>query len=74
MQELLLIEMKYDDEKYEQRKKYFIINLFLIRKHDEFLTENRHILYHMIDLRQTHIEEFNMLLILLIVIYAYFTI
>jgi hypothetical protein len=29
--------------------------------------ENRHILYHMIDLRQTHIEQFNMLLILLIV-------
>jgi len=61
----------------KQKKKPFIINiksLFLIRKHDEFLTENRHILYHMIDLRQTHIEEFNMLLILLIVIYAYFKI
>jgi len=50
--------------------------IFLIRKHDEFLTENRHILYHMIDIRQTHIEEFNMLLILLLVssIYIYFPI
>ena len=37
------------------------------RKNDEFISENRHILYHMIDLRQTHTEQFNMLLILLIV-------
>ena len=33
----------------------------------DFLTENRHNLYRMIDLRETHIEEFNMLLILLVV-------
>ncbi|CAF3333891.1 unnamed protein product [Rotaria sp. Silwood1] len=50
IQDLLLTEMKYDDEK----------------RHDEFLTENRHMLLQMIDLRQTHIEEFNMFLILLI--------
>ncbi|CAF4102206.1 unnamed protein product [Rotaria sp. Silwood2] len=57
IQDLLLTEMKYDDEK----------------KHDEFLTENRHMLSQMIDLRQTHIEQFNMLLILLIVnFFCYF--
>ncbi|CAF0950787.1 unnamed protein product [Rotaria sordida] len=50
IQDVLLTEMKYDDEK----------------KYDEFLTQNRHILPQMIDLRQTHIEEFNMLLILLV--------
>ncbi|CAF4134840.1 unnamed protein product [Rotaria socialis] len=49
-QDLLLNEMKHDDRK----------------KHDEFLTENRSLLSQMIDLRQTHIEEFNMLLILLL--------
>lgn len=37
------------------------------RKQDEFLLDNRHILYHMIDTRQNHIEEFNMFLLLLIV-------
>jgi len=34
---------------------------------NEFLTENRHILHHLMDLRQSHIEQFNMFLILLIV-------
>ncbi len=55
------------------KNKSFMFNkmIILIRKHDEFLTENRHNLYHMIDLRQTHIEEFNMLLILLIVSHLY---
>ncbi|CAF3778294.1 unnamed protein product [Rotaria magnacalcarata] len=49
-QDLLLNEMKHDDRK----------------KQDGFLTENRSLLSQMIDLRQTHIEEFNMLLILLL--------
>ena len=40
---------------------------FIFRKTEQFLAENRHILYHMTDLRQTHIEQFNMLLILLVV-------
>lgn len=59
--------MKYDDEKYEMNLLILLIKNFFFRKNDEFLMENRHILYHMIDLRQTHIEQFNMLLILLIV-------
>ncbi len=42
-------------------------NSSLFRKQDEFLLDNRHILYHMIDIRQNHIEEFNMFLLLLIV-------
>ncbi|CAF4265028.1 unnamed protein product, partial [Rotaria magnacalcarata] len=50
IQDLLLTEMRNDDTK----------------KHEEFLTDNRHILYHMVDIRQNHIEEFNMLLILLV--------
>ncbi|CAF4842438.1 unnamed protein product [Rotaria sp. Silwood1] len=51
IQDLLLTEMRNDEGK----------------KHDEFLMENRHILYHMVDIRQNHIEEFNMFLILLVV-------
>lgn len=39
----------------------------LIRKQDELLTENHSVISQMIDLRQSHIEEFNMLLILLVV-------
>ncbi|CAF1332696.1 unnamed protein product [Adineta steineri] len=50
IQDLSLTEMKYQPEK----------------RHLEFLTENRHNLYRMIDLREAHIEEFNMLLILLV--------
>ncbi|UJR26452.1 hypothetical protein I4U23_007782 [Adineta vaga] len=50
IQDIFLIEMKHD----------------ITKKYNEFLIENRHNLYHMIDLRQTHIEEFNMLLILLL--------
>ncbi|CAF3750615.1 unnamed protein product [Rotaria sp. Silwood1] len=50
IQDLLLTEMRNDEGK----------------KHDEFLMENRHILYHMVDIRQNHIEEFNMFLILLV--------
>ncbi|CAF4384031.1 unnamed protein product [Rotaria sp. Silwood2] len=50
VQDLLLTEMRNDEGK----------------KHDEFLTENRHILYHMVDIRQNHVEEFNMFLILLV--------
>ena len=68
VQELLLTEIKYEDTKYIQISNTDRLLLFLcLRKHDELLMDNRHILYHMIDLRQTHIEEFNMLLILLLV-------
>lgn len=44
---------------------------YCIRKHDEFITENRHVLYHMADIRQNHVEEFNMFLILLVVSNAF---
>ncbi|CAF1149162.1 unnamed protein product [Rotaria sordida] len=50
IQDLLLTEMRNDEGK----------------KHDEFLMENRHILYHMVDIRENHVEEFNMCLILLV--------
>ncbi|CAF0761761.1 unnamed protein product [Adineta ricciae] len=50
IQDLFLIEMKYD----------------VTKKYNEFLTENRHNFYHLTDLRQAHIEEFNMLLIILL--------
>lgn len=70
VQDLLLTEMKYEDKKYAEKRKHcfhILYEIHLCRKHNEFLTENRHILYHLIDLRQSHIEQFNMFLILLIV-------
>ena len=52
----------------EDKKKFVILTFFFDhRKEEEFLAENRHILHHLIDLRQNHVEEFNMFLILLIV-------
>ena len=42
------------------------MDVYLYRS-NPFLMENRHILYHLIDIRPSHVEEFNMLLILLIV-------
>ncbi|UJR22622.1 hypothetical protein I4U23_025663 [Adineta vaga] len=50
MQDIFVAEMRADDSK----------------KQEELLMDNRHLLHQILDIRESHVEEFNMFLILLV--------